>query len=432
MRVLKKALYAGLIFLLLAAAFPLSAFAEGTIDPEHDASLTVRFVVDNGATPIRSTTFYLYRVADVDEGVNFTATETFRKYDLKLEGNTKDSWNTLADTLGRRVSSDDVRPDASAITNENGIAAFTGLKPGLFLVRNPSSVVENGYLYNATPFFAVLPSQDPDESWNYEPVYSIKRMNPPTAVIRVMKTWDDKNFESKRPSEVTIDLKRNGVTEKTVTLNKDNNWVYTWANLDPKAEWSVEERVPEGYEATYKAPVGITREIVNKYVAPVTVNQITVSKGITGDLPASRSNFNFQLQASDAAYPMPAGSSGSTKTITISGSGTSNFGKITFSEPGTYVYTVREIDNGLVGYTYDTTIYTVTYTVEQKQGELSVTQTITNPSGQTVSVAAFSNTYKTPGNKLPQTGLLWWPVPVLSLLGVASLAAGISRRRSCR
>jgi len=34
------------------------------------------------------------------------------------------------------------------------------------------------------------------------------------------------------------------------------------------------------------------------------------------------------------------------------------------------------------------------------------------------------------GGKLPQTGQLWWPVPIMAILGVAFLAAGLARRSS--
>lgn len=34
------------------------------------------------------------------------------------------------------------------------------------------------------------------------------------------------------------------------------------------------------------------------------------------------------------------------------------------------------------------------------------------------------------GGKLPQTGQLWWPVPIMAILGVAFLATGLARRNS--
>lgn len=64
------------------------------------------------------------------------------------------------------------------------------------------------------------------------------------------------------------------------------------------------------------------------------------------------------------------------------------------------------------------------------------------PEGYTVTVTregtgvVITNTKETPatpatpGNKLPQTGQLWWPVPVLLALGLLCLVVGLVRRRS--
>ena len=36
------------------------------------------------------------------------------------------------------------------------------------------------------------------------------------------------------------------------------------------------------------------------------------------------------------------------------------------------------------------------------------------------------------GKKLPQTGQLWWPVPVLACAGLGCIAVGLFRRREAR
>ena len=61
------------------------------------------------------------------------------------------------------------------------------------------------------------------------------------------------------------------------------------------------------------------------------------------------------------------------------------------------------------------------------------------PAGYTVTVTqegtlfVVTNTYpgKTPP-KLPQTGLLWWPVPLLACAGLALVLAGAGARRRGR
>ena len=68
-------------------------------------------------------------------------------------------------------------------------------------------------------------------------------------------------------------------------------------------------------------------------------------------------------------------------------------------------------------------------------GTLDYIRTITKVGGNVVATTEFTNVYTapppvTPGPPiLPQTGMLWWPVPVLLCAGLLSLLIGISRRR---
>lgn len=69
--------------------------------------------------------------------------------------------------------------------------------------------------------------------------------------LTVHKIWDDNGYP-KRPDSVTVHLLRDGKEYEEVELNKDNQWTYTWDDLDDRYDWSVKEDVPKGYEATYK------------------------------------------------------------------------------------------------------------------------------------------------------------------------------------
>ncbi|MGV3276530.1 Cna B-type domain-containing protein [Staphylococcus hyicus] len=54
----------------------------------------------------------------------------------------------------------------------------------------------------------------------------------------VTKNWEDaNNQDGKRPANIQVELLADGVpTGKTVTLNSENEWTYTWQNLDEKAQ----------------------------------------------------------------------------------------------------------------------------------------------------------------------------------------------------
>ena len=89
----------------------------------------------------------------------------------------------------------------------------------------------------------------------------------PRTSLTVNKVWQDKGYEKKRPSSVTVQLyyykkDSNGKDTKTtvaykvdgkdvtVTLSDSNSWKYTFENLDARFTWTVKEvKVPSGYSA---------------------------------------------------------------------------------------------------------------------------------------------------------------------------------------
>lgn len=98
--------------------------------------------------------------------------------------------------------------------------------------------------------------------------------------------------------------------------------------------------------------------IYSAYAAPEPTSvQFQVETALTGDVPSSPESFSFVLCAA-GNEPMPE-----TNTITISGSGKCSFSPITYSEPGTYLYTIRQCPGEADGYTYDESVYSVTVQV---------------------------------------------------------------------
>lgn len=76
--------------------------------------------------------------------------------------------------------------------------------------------------------------------------------------ITVEKTWSNDNLKN-RPTSVEVGLFVDEELYETATLNKENNWTYTWEGLSGRVEWTVKElEVPEGYTATYETVDGVT------------------------------------------------------------------------------------------------------------------------------------------------------------------------------
>lgn len=64
------------------------------------------------------------------------------------------------------------------------------------------------------------------------------KYTPGKTTATVTKNWEDKNNQDgKRPGSIQVELLADGVsTNKTATLNADNEWSYTWKDLDEKSK----------------------------------------------------------------------------------------------------------------------------------------------------------------------------------------------------
>lgn len=116
----------------------------------------------------------------------------------------------------------------------------------------------------------------------------LKSSDVPTAkTVTVKKVWDDKD-STKRPAVVNVQLYKERIPHgETVTLSADNNWEFTWTDLDASAEWTVDETdVPEGYEKSIEREISedqslttctITNKQVNEEPKPPVVETVSVT-----------------------------------------------------------------------------------------------------------------------------------------------------------
>lgn len=89
-----------------------------------------------------------------------------------------------------------------------------------------------------------LPSLTEKDEWLYDVEVSCKfdsETIPAFVERKVQKVWKDDGKEDKRPKQISVQLLENGTIVDTVVLSKENNWEYTWENLDGGSRWQVTE-----------------------------------------------------------------------------------------------------------------------------------------------------------------------------------------------
>ena len=203
--------------------------------------------------------------------------------------------------------------------------------------------------------------------------------------LTVHKVWEDNGYPE-RPDSVKVNLLKDGKVSETVTLNEENQWTYSCDNLDDRYAWTVEEEVPEGYEASYKTvdnTVFITNHMDYVPVVPPEPVDLTVKK-----VWSDENNKN--------------GNRPDSVTVTLY-NGKEAVEKITLSAKNNWTYTWEDLDGSGDWSVLETGIpkgYSPSY--RTKDGVVTITNTAS----------------------LIQTGQMNWPIPVLGTLGLLLIACG--------
>ncbi len=265
---IKKHISLAAVIVMLCTLFaclfiPARAFAVDTIDTDKDVTLCVNFNDEGKA--IYDAPFKLYYVASVDKNAHFTLAGSFANYPVELNDLDSSGWADAALTLSGYAQQDSITAIDSGLTNKQGNLNFpnnvNSLKPGLYLLVG--TPVKNGNItYTPQDGLVCLPSLNEEtQKWNYDttvsPKYDLDESSPYEGKIKLsaIKIWKSDNKQT-RPTSVSVNLLRNGKVYKTATLNKSNNWKYTWKNLpiyDSNKNvitWKVTEDVPGGYSVS--------------------------------------------------------------------------------------------------------------------------------------------------------------------------------------
>jgi hypothetical protein len=182
---------------------------------------------------------------------------------------------------------------------------------------------------------------------------------------------------------IEVQLLNDGSVYETVVLNAENSWRYTWSELSPDAVWSVIEKdVPKNY-TVLMSHEGRTFVLTNIYTPTFTTLEVVKQWNDAGYVNHRPSSVEVELICDDTVYE------------TVSLSDENSWRHVWKELEPSWDWTVREksVPNGYIS------------NVKQAGEQFTIINTYTLPA---VPEAP----------KLPQTGQLWWPIPVLFCMGL--------------
>lgn len=257
-----------LSFVLAAVLLSATAFAAVNVDLGRDVSLTISY--EDDGTPLVGARFNIYLAASMDENGKLSVTEQFQNYNVNIDAENGKAQKTLASTLEGYVLRDKIEPTDSGKTDDSGKVHFPtdakSLPKGLYLVLGERHI-QGQRRYDAMPFMVMLPGDDGGEGLEYDVESNAKSDSddvpetPGKTDIKVIKIWKGENCEH-IPEKIVVQLLRDGEIYDTVVLNAENNWSYTWIDLDDSYKWTAVENAPEGFTVEVTRE-GITFIIVN-------------------------------------------------------------------------------------------------------------------------------------------------------------------------
>ncbi len=260
-----------LLCICLCLAFPFYAFAT-TVDAEKDCSLT--FVYQDGDLPCQGLSVQTYRIADVSAHGNYTLTEAFSAYPVQLyDVQSQAQWKKIASTLAAYVVADQIPATATAMTDVAGKVQFQNLSPGMYLTLSVTyeNILQYVFFEN---FLTAVPSPNINGTYAYDvtayPKCEKRQLVEQEIAYKVIKQWQDAGAEANRPAKIEVAIYKNGVFQKTVHLNGQNNWCYGWNAKDDGSVWvAVERNIPAFYDVTVSKS-GNTILLTNHYSKPET------------------------------------------------------------------------------------------------------------------------------------------------------------------
>lgn len=215
---------------------------------EKPCSLTINITSSDSTAAESALSIGLCKIASL-YGEKYELTDVFADSGISIESISNNASSNHFAEIYRYITENKI-PHQTATTNLENSAIFSNLDKGIYLV-----FCEQSQNLTFSPYIVFLPSVV-NGNINYNVTSEPKTITEEENVkdINVKVLWhDDNDYAEKRPDSVSITLYRNGTAYRTVVVNEECNWEYTFRNVPADGIYFV--RIDDGsghYEIYYE------------------------------------------------------------------------------------------------------------------------------------------------------------------------------------
>ncbi|MCD7778666.1 MAG: Cna B-type domain-containing protein, partial [Clostridiales bacterium] len=166
--------------------------------------------------------FKIYKIGDFNSSGVFAVDEDFSAYGIDFES------SEAAQTLAAYVERDDIAEEGQASTGSDNTVVFSGLESGYYLILG-ETYNDGDYIYTALPvMLTVYEGEVIEISGKYEMAdISDNGGDYDYQSVSALKVWSGGSLDS-----IVVQLLCDGEVYDEQALNSSNNWRYTWDGLD--------------------------------------------------------------------------------------------------------------------------------------------------------------------------------------------------------
>ncbi len=379
----------------------------------------------------------VYCVGYVSDDGEIVLSGEFANLPIAIEDTSAATLTDVSATLASYVRINGYTAFYTGTTDKNGYVTIAGLQDYVYLFVG-TTVEMDGVYYAPSPFLLTPASYDASE-FIATAKYSTLNQGGGAWDYELMKIWANDTGAQYMRTDIAVAIYQDGVLFETITLNEANEWYYAWSS-DTYHEWTVVEvEVPTPYTVTYRSSA--TEFVIINSMSDQDLEIYSTEPTTLDDSEdASDGDDDSSQDTTGATEPTEADSDSETG----SGSSDSDSSK----EEGD---SSDEQDSESTGdRDEDSSSSNDTDSSDDEQEEDSDTSSndgddssddedssteedTDTTSGSTDSDDSSSEDTTTTietvtSSKLPQTGQLWWPVPILAVTGMLLTAIGLRMR----